>query len=141
MYPIFRKITFQAFSSEINYRVILKLLCIDTTVWCGHTSLALNNSLFAVVLFWTGEKVNCLEGELMSLCSKYCNKLGHWLLNMYKYVSMFPETEIQLTYKKILSNNTFLRRIRIRSFSGPYFPASGQNTERYSAMFCFRATD
>ena len=66
-------------------------------------------------VFCIGGKPNCLEVELLSLCSKYCNKSRYWLLNLYKYASMFPETEILLKYKNILLNNTLRRRINVRS--------------------------
>ena len=40
--------------------------------------------------------------------------------------NIFPKKKIELKY--------CVKSVRIRSFSGPYFPAFGLNTERYSVL-------
>ena len=113
MYPNFQKDNLSVMESIIewhwNCSVLILLFDVGTAVWFWRPVWLL------LFVFSIGGELNCLEGELMSLCSKYCNKLSYWLLNLYKYASMPPETEILLRYKKILSNNTPLSRISVHS--------------------------
>ena len=39
--------------------------------------------------------------------------------------------DIMINYPKILIYSHCVKSVRIRSYSGPYFPAFGLNTERY----------
>ena len=48
----------------------------------------------------------------------------------------------QLTYfmnEVLLINSPSLKSVRVRSFSGPCFPAFGLNTERYSVSLCIQS--
>ena len=52
----------------------------------------------------------------------------HMLVLIYLLLIVFP-IEKKINNQR---NNHFVKRVRIRSYSGPYFPTFGLNTEKYS---------
>ena len=70
---------------------------------------------------------NCnWKDEKMQFCIKYKSKIEHEII--LKAVRAYNTG----VFKNCSSERHHVKSVRIRSYSGPYFPVFGLNTERYS---------
>ena len=69
---------------------------------------------------------NTLHGFLSEIISKILQKLVETFLQLFKNKNITFSDHILLKQDKYC-----VKSVRIRSYSGPYFPAFGLNTEKY----------
>ena len=53
-------------------------------------------------------------------------------------LATYLKNNVFATERSAFLSKHFLKSVRIRSFSSPYFPAFGLNTQRYSVSLCFQ---
>ena len=67
----------------------------------------------------------------------FWSQVRNWFCAMSDWVN-WPRTDGAVA-SHVIRSRQYVKSVRIRSFSGPYFPAFGLNTERHSVFLCIQS--
>ena len=104
--------------------------------WTREAAFAYNpsvhiSSTFTLPKVMFGREYRVLIDVLSRFAKKKRNVRTFKILNVRGSIGRY--------YDKKVSESSCVKSIRIRSYSGPYFPAFGLNTERYGACLCIQS--
>ena len=104
--------------------------------WTREAAFAYNSSVhisstFTLPKVMFGREYRVLIDVLSRFAKKKRNVRTFKILNVRGSIGRY--------YDKKVSESSCVKSIRIRSYSGPYFPAFGLNTERYSVSLCIKS--
>ena len=93
----------------------------------------LKREIFQLLNEWRNKQTKKLNNPKKVLDLLYPIPTTCYHLQLFCLINFFVTSHTLIHIAKVFSLRHCVKSVRIRSFSGPYFPSFGLNTERYGA--------